>query len=45
MLGEFDHRADSGKFLEFLLTTVYDALYEISDTEQVEKLLEFMGDK
>ena len=30
---------------EFLLTTVYDALSEIAVTEQVEKLLNVMGDK
>lgn len=53
VLGECDHKADSGKFVEFLLTTVYDALSEIADTEQVaeqvteqvEKLLEVMDDK
>ena len=53
VLGECDHSADSGKFVEFLLTTVYDALSEIADTEQVtaqvteqvEKLLEVMDDK
>lgn len=53
VLGECDHSADSGKFIEFLLTTVYDALSEIADTEQVtaqvteqvEKLLEVMDDK
>ncbi len=53
VLGECDHSADSGKFVEFLLTTVYDALCEIADTEQVtvqvteqvEKLLEVMIDK
>lgn len=53
VLGECDHSADSGKFVEFLLTTVYDVLSEIADTEQVtaqvteqvEKLLEVMDDK
>ena len=53
VLGECDHSADSGKFVEFLLTTIYDALSEIADTEQVtvqvteqvEKLLEVMDDK
>ena len=53
VLGECDHSADSGKFVEFLLTTIYDALSEIAHTEQVtaqvteqvEKLLEVMDDK
>lgn len=53
MLGECDHCADSGKFIEFLLTAIYDALCEISNTEQVaaqvteqvEKLLRIMNDK
>ncbi|HHX11801.1 MAG TPA: Fic family protein [Clostridiales bacterium] len=53
VLGECDHSADSGKFVEFLLTTVYDALSEIAITEQVtaqvtdqvEKLLGVMDDK
>lgn len=53
VLGECDHCADSGKFVEFLLTAVYDALCEIADTEQVtaqvteqvKKLLEAMDDK
>ncbi len=53
MLGECDHRTDSGKFVEFLLTTVFDVLREITKTaqvteqvtEQVEKLLEVMDDK
>ena len=53
VLGECDQSADSGKFVEFLLTTVYDALCEIADTEQVtaqvteqvEKLLDAMDDK
>ncbi len=31
--------------MEFLLNTVYDALSEIADTEQVERLLNVMGDK
>ena len=35
VLGECDYSADSGKFVEFLLTTVYDALCQITDTEQV----------
>ena len=47
MLGECEHSADSWKFVEFLLTTIYGALSEIEDieqvgeqvTEQVEKLL------
>lgn len=53
VLGECDYSADSGKLVEFLLTTIYDALSEIADTEQVtaqvteqvEKLLEVMDDK
>ncbi len=53
VLGECDHSADSGKFVEFLLTTIYDALCEIAETEQVtvqvteqvEKLLTVMEDK
>lgn len=45
MLDECDHSADSGKFVEFLLNTIYDALCEIADTEQVEKLLEIFDDK
>lgn len=53
VLGECDHSADSGRFIEFLLQAIYDALCEIVDTEQVgeqvteqvEKLLEIIGDK
>lgn len=49
VLGECDHSADSGKFVEFLLKAIYDALCETADTEQVTeqvgKLLEVMGDK
>jgi Fic family protein len=53
VLGECDHSADSGKFVEFLLATVYDALSEIADTEQVtaqvteqvKRLLETLDDK
>jgi Fic family protein len=53
VLGECDHSADSGKFVEFLLEAIYDALCEITDTEQVieqvteqvKKLLAFIGDK
>lgn len=53
VLGECDHSADSGKFIEFLLKAIYDALCEIADieqvieqvTEQVERLLEVIGDK
>ncbi len=49
VLGECDYSADSGKFVEFLLTAVYDALCEIADTEQateqVRKLLDIIGDK
>ena len=35
VLGECDYSADSAKFIEFLLTAVYDALCEIAGTEQV----------
>lgn len=53
LLGECDHSADSGKFVEFLLKAIYDALCEIADTEQVmeqvteqvEKLIEVISDK
>ncbi len=45
VLGECDHSADSGKFIEFLLKAIYDSLCEITDTEQVEKLLVVIGDK
>ena len=53
VLGECDQSADSGKFVEFLLKTIYDALCEIADTEQVgeqvteqvERLLEVIDDK
>lgn len=53
VLGECDHQADSGKFVEFLLTAIYDTLCEIEDTdqvieqvtEQVKKLLEAMINK
>jgi len=53
VLGECDHSADSGKFVEFLLKAIYDALGEIADTEQVgeqvteqvERLLEIISDK
>lgn len=53
VLGECDHSGDSGKFVEFLLKAIYDALCEIVDTdqvseqvtEQVKKLLEIIGGK
>ncbi len=53
VLGECDHSADSGEFVEFLLKAVYDALCEIAATEQVgeqvteqvERLLGVIGDK
>lgn len=48
VLGECDYCVDSGKFVEFLLTTVYNVLCEIADTEQVTehvgKLLGVMDD-
>lgn len=45
VLGECDHSADSGKFIEFLLTAIYDTLSKLSNTEQVEKLLAVIGNK
>ncbi len=53
VLGVCDLSADSGKFVEFLLKAIYDALFEIVDTvqvgeqvtEQVRKLLVVIGDK
>lgn len=52
VLGECDHRADSGQFVEFLLEAIYDALQDVSNTgqvtdqvtEQVERLLNVIGD-
>lgn len=52
VLGEYDHRADSGLFVEFLLESIYDALNDVSNTgqvseqvtEQVERLLNVIGD-
>lgn len=35
VLGECDHRADSGLFIEYLLTAIYDVLKDIAVTEQV----------
>lgn len=53
VLGECDHAADSGKFIEFILQTIYDAFVEIRKTEQVgeqvteqvKKLLAVMSDE
>lgn len=53
VLGECDKRADSGEFVEFLLTAIYDALCEITNTVQVteqvtvqvKRLIESIGDK
>lgn len=53
VLGDCDHSADSGKFIEFLLKAVYDTLTEIASTEQVtvqvtvqvESLLKRMEDR
>ena len=53
VLGECDQSADSGRFIEFILTAIYDALCQIIDTEQVgeqvteqvERLLEVIGDE
>ena len=52
VLGECDQSSDSGKFIEFILTAIYDALCQIVDTEQVyeqvteqvEKLLRVIGE-
>lgn len=52
VLGECDHEANSRKFIEFSLQAIYDALIEISkteqvgvqETEQVKKLLNAIGD-
>lgn len=35
VLGECDRAADSGEFVEFMLTAIFDSLCEISKTEQV----------
>lgn len=53
VLGECDHSADSGKFVEFSLKAIFDSLCEITDTEQVveqvteqvEKLLAVIGNQ
>ena len=53
VLGECDQSADSGRFIEFILIAIYDALYQIADTEQVsehvteqvERLLEIIEDE
>jgi len=53
VLGECDRSTDSGRFIEFLLKAIYDALCEIADTEQdveqqteqVKKLIDVMDDK
>ena len=53
VLGDCDHSADSGKFIEFLLKAIYDTLTEIASTEQVtvqvteqvESLLKRMEDR
>lgn len=49
MLRECDHSTDLGKFIEFLLTAIYDTLFELSNTEQVleqvKKLLTVIGNK
>ena len=33
-MGKCDHQADLGKFMEFILATIYDTLCEIEDTDQ-----------
>lgn len=53
VLEECDHSANSGKFIEFMLTAIYDALYEIvsteqvteQETDQVRRLVKIMKDK
>lgn len=57
VLGECDRSADSGKFVDFMLTTIHDALQEILETDQdtvqdtvqendqVQALLDCLGDK
>jgi len=52
VLGECDKEVDSGKFIEFSLQAIYDALIEIRETEQVDvqvteqvnKLITAMGE-
>ncbi len=53
VLGECDHKADAGLFIEYLLAAIYDALKEIAFTEQVgeqvteqvKKLLDCLGEE
>jgi hypothetical protein len=53
VLGECDHKADSGLFIEYLLAAIYDVLKEIAFTEQVgeqvteqvKKLLDCLGEE
>ena len=53
VLGECDRTADSSRFIEFMLATVFDALQEIASTDQVtvqvtvqvKKLLQVMSQK
>lgn len=48
VLGACDHDGDSGKFIEFMLETIYHALKQRTDTEQVTeqvgKLIDIIGD-
>jgi chaperonin cofactor prefoldin len=41
--GNFSN-ANSKKFIEFSLQAIYDALKEISKTDQVKKILTIIGD-
>jgi Fic family protein len=53
VLGECDHSGNSGKFVEFVLTIIFDALAEIEKmeqdddqmSEQVRRLLNCLGDE
>ena len=53
VLGECDQSSGSGRFIEFILIAIYDALCQIANTEQVaeqvteqvERLLEIIGDE
>ncbi len=35
ILGECDHKADSGKFVEFMVGAIFDSLKEVEETKQV----------
>ena len=52
VLGNCDRRGDSGEFVEFILQSIHESIIELKETEQVlsqvteqvERLLEIMGD-